>query len=55
MKLLSRRDLQEMLGVSAVTIWKWVKSGFIREYSFSRKHYYIYDEVIEDLKKMKKA
>ncbi len=51
-KILSRKDVQELLGVSSVTIWNWVKLGLLREYSFSRKRYYIYDEVIEDVKKM---
>lgn len=49
-QILSRKELMSLLGVSAVTVWTWVKEGRIREHSIKRKCFYIKDELIEDLR-----
>ena len=51
-QLLTREDVLELLGISHVTLWKWVKSGIIREHKMQRHIYYLKDELMEDIKKL---
>ena len=49
-ELLTREEVMSIFKVTTQTIWKWVKSGYIREHSFGRARYYLKSEILEDLK-----
>lgn len=49
--ILTRKDAQELLKVSYVTLYTWAKKGVIREHHLGRSVYYLKEELIEDLKK----
>lgn len=49
--ILTRKDAQELLKVSNVTLYTWAKNGIIREHHLGRSVYYLKAELIEDLKK----
>lgn len=49
--ILTRKDAQELLKVSYVTLYTWAKNGIIREHHLGRSVYYLKEELIEDLKK----
>ena len=48
---LTRSDVMKMFGISGVTLWKWVKSGVIRQHHLGKFTYYLEKEISEDIKK----
>lgn len=49
-QLLSPKQLSKKLGVTVQTLINWRKSGELRARSIGRRIYFLWSEVIEDLK-----
>ena len=49
-RLLSRSQTADLLDISLVTLYKWVKNGLIPCYKIGGKVYFKYDQVIESIK-----
>lgn len=50
-KFLTREDVMNLFDISGVTLWKWVKSGVIRQHHIGKFVYFLEDEICEDIKK----
>ena len=49
--IVSRKDAMELLNVSSSTIWRWSNENKIQSYKIGQKVYFLYDELVESLKK----
>ena len=49
-ELLTREEVMSIFKVTTQTVWKWVRGGYIREHSFGRSRFYLWSEILEDLK-----
>ena len=48
-KILSRKDVSQLLGISQATPWRWSKNGILKPYYLGGRVYYKYDEIKESL------
>ena len=48
-KILSRKDVSQLLGISQATLWRWSKNGILKPYYLGGRVYYKYDEIKESL------
>ena len=46
-KILSRKDVSKLLGISQATLWRWSKNGILKPYYLGGRVYYKYDEIKE--------
>ncbi len=49
-EFLTYNDVAKLFKVSEVTIWSWVKKGFLPSHKMGRHVYFIYEEIKEAVK-----
>ena len=50
-KIMSREDVMEMFNISPSTLWRWQKEKKVKHYKMGQLVYFIYDELIDSLKR----
>ena len=47
--ILTAEQVGKMLGISRVTLWKWVNQNILRQHKIGRRCYFFKTEIIEDI------